>query len=95
VASGMADVSFGVEAAARQFDLDFVRLVTEDYFFVCRKQILDLEPVKRVLAIMASEEFRVAISQLPGYATRDAGKIKTVREALQTGQTGAIVPRDC
>ncbi|HEY6452342.1 MAG TPA: substrate-binding domain-containing protein, partial [Steroidobacteraceae bacterium] len=38
VASDMADVSFGVEAAARQFDLDFVRLVTEDYFFVCRKE---------------------------------------------------------
>jgi molybdate-binding protein len=32
VASGMADVSFGVEAAARQFDLDFIRLVTEDFF---------------------------------------------------------------
>ena len=43
VASDMADVSFGVEAAARQFDLDFVRLVTEDYFFVCRKQLLELE----------------------------------------------------
>src|SRR6202167_1573867 len=42
VASVMADVSFGVEAAARQFDLDFVRLVTEDYFFVCRKQLLEL-----------------------------------------------------
>ncbi len=32
VASDMADAAFGVEAAARQFDLDFVRLVTEDYF---------------------------------------------------------------
>jgi molybdate transport repressor ModE-like protein len=85
VASGMADVSFGVEAAARQFDLDFVRLVTEDYFFVCRKQILDLPPVKRVLAIMASEEFRSAVSQLPGYAIQNAGQIKTIREAFQTG----------
>ena len=84
VASGMADVSFGVEAAARQFDLDFVRLVTEDYFFVCRKQILELEPVKRVLAIMASEDFRSAIAELPGYATKDAGKIKTVRDAFQS-----------
>jgi molybdate-binding protein len=48
VASDMADVSFGVEAAARQFDLDFVRLVTEDYFFVCRKQLLELASIKRV-----------------------------------------------
>src|SRR5690606_3651257 len=41
VASGMADVSFGVEAAARQFDLDFVPLVTEDYIFVCHQRSLD------------------------------------------------------
>lgn len=83
VASDMADVSFGVEAAARQFDLDFVRLVTEDYFFICRKQLLVLEPMKRVLAIMRSEEFRDAVSQLPGYRCKDAGVIKTIREAFQ------------
>ena len=83
VASGMADVSFGVEAAARQFDLDFVRLVTEDYFFVCRKSILELEPVKRVLSILQGEEFNAAIRALPGYTAKDAGVIKTVREAFQ------------
>jgi molybdate transport repressor ModE-like protein len=83
VASGMADVSFGVEAAARQFDLDFVRLVTEDYFFVCRKSILELEPVKRVLSILHGEEFNAAIRALPGYTAKDAGVIKTVREAFQ------------
>ena len=79
----MADVSFGVEAAARQFDLDFVRLVTEDYFFVCRKQLLELEAMKRVLSIMRGEEFQTAISQLPGYRSRDAGSVKTVKEAFQ------------
>jgi len=83
VASDMADVSFGVEAAARQFDLDFVRLVTEDYFFVCRKQLLELASIKRVLAIMRSEEFQAAISQLPGYRCKDAGVVKTVQEAFQ------------
>jgi molybdate transport repressor ModE-like protein len=83
VASDMADVSFGVEAAARQFDLDFVRLVTEDYLFVCRKQLLELAPVKRVLAIMRSEEFQIAISQLPGYRCQDPGVVKTVQETFQ------------
>lgn len=82
VASDMADVSFGVEAAARQFDLDFVRLVTEDYFFVCRKQFLELEPMKRMLAIMRSEEFVTAISRLPGYHCKDAGDVKTLAEAF-------------
>ena len=83
VASGMADVSFGVEAAARQFDLDFVRLVTEDYFFVCRKQFLELEAMKRVLSIMRGEEFQAAISQLPGYRLNDAGSVRTIKEAFQ------------
>src|SRR5579863_2625770 len=83
VASDMADVSFGVEAAARQFDLDFVRLVTEDYFFVCRKQLLESESIKRVLAIMRSEEFQTAVSRLPGYRCKDAGVVKTVREVFQ------------
>jgi molybdate transport repressor ModE-like protein len=83
VASDMADVCFGVEAAARQFGLDFIRLVTEDYVFVCLKQLLDTAPMKRVLSIMRSPEFHAAISELPGYATKDAGSIKSVREVFR------------
>ena len=84
VASGMADVSFGVEAAARQFDLDFIRLVTEDYFFVCHRQILELEPVKRVLAVMRGSAFDEAIRGLPGYTANHPGQIRTVREVFHS-----------
>ena len=84
VASGMADVCFGVEAAARQFDLDFIRLVTEDYFFICRKQTLELEPVKRVLAVMRGSAFDQAISGLPGYTANHPGEIRTVREVFRS-----------
>lgn len=82
VASGMADVTFGVEAAARQFDLGFVRLITEDYFFVCRKQLLETEAMKRLLAIMQGQEFHEAISRLPGYRINHAGSVRTVRDAF-------------
>ena len=83
VASGMADASFGVEAAARQFDLDFVRLVTEDYFFVCRKHTLENDSVQRLLSVMRSEEFAAAVGDLPGYAAKDSGVVKGIREALR------------
>jgi molybdate-binding protein len=83
VASGMADVSFGVEAAAHMFDLHFVRLVTEDYFFVCNKQTLEMEAVQRVLQVMRSKAFHDAVIELPGYTATDAGMVKTLREALQ------------
>jgi molybdate transport repressor ModE-like protein len=83
VASDMADAAFGVEAAARQFDLDFVRLVTEDYVFVCLKALLETEPMKRVLSILRSPEFHDATSKLPGYTPKDAGLIKAVREVFR------------
>jgi len=83
VASGMADACFGVEAAARQFDLDFVRLATEDYFFVCRKQTLENPSVQRMLEILRSDEFRESVAALPGYTPSDAGVVKPVLEALR------------
>jgi molybdate transport repressor ModE-like protein len=83
VASNMADAAFGVEAAARQFDLDFVRLLTEDYFFVCRAEALDQESVKRLLAIMRSDEFREAIMRLPGYIPKDMGQVRTIEDMFR------------
>lgn len=82
VASDMADAGFGVEAAAREFNLDFIRLVTEDYYFVCREPILKLESVRRLLSIMRSEEFHKAIGTLPGYVAVEMGAIKTVKDFL-------------
>lgn len=82
VASGMADVCFGVEAAARQFGLDFIHLVTEDYFFVCRKAFLDTPPMKRILDIMRGAEFHDAIAVLPGYTAVDTGVVLTVDDAF-------------
>lgn len=82
VASGMADVSFGVEAAARQFNLDFIRLVTEDYVFVCRQELLETESMKRILAVMRSPEFHAEIAKLPGYLPTDTGVIKPARQVF-------------
>jgi molybdate transport repressor ModE-like protein len=83
VASDMADACFGVEAAARQFDLDFVRLLTEDYVFVCIKPTLDTAPMKRLLGVMRDPEFHAAVAGLPGYAIKDSGVVKAVRDVFR------------
>jgi molybdate transport repressor ModE-like protein len=92
VASGMADACFGVEAAARQFDLDFVRLATEDYFFVCRKHILEIPTVQRVLEILRSQEFHDAVAGLPGYTAKDAGSVKGITETISSSKSASPVP---
>ncbi len=84
VASGMADAAFGVEAAARQFGLDFIRLLTEDYFFVCRRAFLDTDPMKHVLSIMKGSEFHREVASLPGYVASDTGMVSTVKEFLDS-----------
>jgi molybdate transport repressor ModE-like protein len=78
VASGMADASFGVEAAARQFDLDFVPVVTEDYVFVCHRRSLENLSVQRILAVMRGEEFARAIAALPGYYATEPGVVHSI-----------------
>jgi molybdate-binding protein len=89
VASGMADVSFGVEAAARQFGLDFIRLLTEDYFFVCRRSFLETEPMRRIIDIMKGREFQDGVASLPGYVATSTGTVSTVKEFLESVGTGA------
>jgi molybdate-binding protein len=82
VASDMADAAFGVEAAARQFDLDFIRVITEDYAFACRRQTLENPGVQTILAVMRSAEFGAAVAKLPGYTAQDLGVVKPVDEVF-------------
>jgi molybdate transport repressor ModE-like protein len=83
VASGMADAAFGVEAAARHFGLDFIRILTEDYFFVCKRAFLETEPMQRILDIIRSSEFRAAVAALPGYTPSDTGEVSGVKAFLE------------
>ncbi|MCQ0969654.1 helix-turn-helix transcriptional regulator [Paracoccus sp. TK19116] len=73
VASGMADASFGVEAAARKFGLEFLPLLTEDYVFVCRDTLLKTDAMARVTEAMQSSEFKKAVDGLPGYHADSPG----------------------
>ena len=67
VASGMADVGFGVETAARRFDLDFIPVIRERYFLACHASALDTPLLTSAQAAMAGGAFREVLSALPGY----------------------------
>jgi molybdate transport repressor ModE-like protein len=80
VARGMADTGFGVEAPAIEYDLDFVHIIREDYFFICRSGILNSRPVEKLREVISSPEYRRAVNSLAGYAVSDAGVVKTVKK---------------
>lgn len=82
VASGMADAAFGVEAAARQFEMAFVPVVTEDYVFVCHRRSLEHPPVQRILGVMRGDAFAKAIAALPGYSATEPGAIRSIEEVF-------------
>ena len=75
VASGMADVSFGVETAARRFDLDFIPIVREQYFFAFQQRQLNTPLMMAALKIMQDKGFRSKISELPGYDGTESGSV--------------------
>ena len=81
IAAGMADVGFGVEAAAHQFGLDFLPLATEHYLLVCRRRSLSDPSVTRLLQMIRSAPFIEAVSKLPGYTPDRCGEVCSV-EAL-------------
>jgi putative molybdopterin biosynthesis protein len=68
IATGVADVGLGVEAAAIEFGLDFVPLIQEDYFIACLKPNLDHPAVLRLREVLAGEAWVRILKELPGYA---------------------------
>jgi len=82
IAGGMADAGFGIEAAAAQFGLDFVPLVSERYFLVCRDQVLKQPAVQKMIELLRSPGFRAEASQLPGYEVSESGNILKIKELI-------------
>ncbi len=83
VASGMADVGFGIEAAARQAGLDFVPLANERYYLAARARTLAAARTLDVLEAMQGPGFLKRLATLPGYDATGIGGAVSVSEALR------------
>ena len=74
VASGMADAGFGVETAARRFNLDFIPFIREQYFLACNVKALGTPMVAAARGVMESAGFKATLAALPGYESQLCGQ---------------------
>lgn len=82
VASGMADVGFGLEPPARRFGLDFVPVATERYFLLCRDTALASPLLATVLEALTDPRLRAALDALSGYDASLSGRVTPLAEAF-------------
>jgi putative molybdopterin biosynthesis protein len=82
VASGNADASFGIEAAARARGLDFVPLAQEQYFLVALQPALEHPHVQALLALLRRPAWQAELNALPGYRAERSGEVLSLRRVL-------------
>jgi molybdate transport repressor ModE-like protein len=87
VASGMADLGFGVQPAAQQFALDFIPIIDEDYLFACNRDKLNGAGLSGLLEVLRSDTYRESVAHLEGYDPAFCGQLLELDEAL-SGATG-------
>lgn len=75
IAAGRADVGLGIEAAARQFQLEFTPLVIERFdLLVWRKAFFD-PPFQRLVRFCASAQFQERAKAFGGYDCAELGVV--------------------
>jgi putative molybdopterin biosynthesis protein len=74
VAAGRADAGLGILAAARAFGLDFVPVTREPYDLVLAAGAMEGPLLAPLWALLASDRFQAAVTDLGGYSTKEMGR---------------------
>jgi molybdate transport repressor ModE-like protein len=82
IASGMADVGIGVRTAAERFNLDFIPLVRERYFFALRTDALDEPLMRQLVGVLQQSDYHRVVNALPGYDASRTGTIEALGQAF-------------
>ena len=82
IASDMADVGIGVRTAAQRFNLDFLPLVRERYFFAVRKDALTDPLIRQLVTVLQTPEYHDRVNELTGYDAADTGTIMSLEQAF-------------
>lgn len=80
VAGGMADAGLGIEAAARQFELEFVPLATERYFLAARRDTLEQPAAKFLVGLLRGDAFHDIVAELHGERPHRTGEVAPLRQ---------------
>ncbi len=75
VASGLADAGLGILSAAGALGLDFVPVGDEQYDLLLLRSFYESPAGATLLAVIRSEEFKLAMQSLGGYDTGATGEI--------------------
>lgn len=75
VLDGEADAAFGIAAAAKRFDLDFVPLAVERYDLAIERRDAFEPAFQALLAVTRDAAFREQAEKLGGYDVRGTGRV--------------------
>ena len=76
IAAGEADLAIGTERISRQMeDIDFIPLLEERFDLVIKKEMMETEPVQKLLQVLGNPVFRKEVARFSGNDYRDMGKI--------------------
>jgi len=74
ITSGRGDAGLGITAAARAFGLDFVPVTWEPYDLVVAPGALESPLLEPLWALLRSDKFQSAVTELGGYSAKDMGR---------------------
>ena len=76
IATGEADLAIGTERISRQMEnIDFIPLLEERFDLVIKKEMMDTEPVNKLLEVLNHPVFRKEVTRFSGNDYRDMGRI--------------------
>jgi molybdate-binding protein len=82
IASGMADVGFGIRTAAQRFGLEFIPLLRERYFFAVPVTSARQPMMQQLISILQTPVYHDKVNELTGYDASDTGTILSLSEAF-------------
>ena len=75
VLHGLADAALGLRAVASAFGIDFVTMETVRCDIVIPDDMMEHQAVRIMLDVLQTRALRDELASLPGYDTRDTGKV--------------------